>query len=361
MEDSLLQTATAFNKACQIVLDHGSEQRTYNKNKLNRDTYNIVRNAVPNLPSALVQTARDQASEILKRVGLREIEKKRLSVRYDRRTFKFYPESNRASLTTVFGRLSFPFKHYSYMDRWKGEYTNAQLLIRGGKALLNVQVKIPDPPHIKGSETLGVDRGITNIAVCSDNTFYNSKQLRAVKGRYQYNKQALQSVGTRSAKRHLRRLSGRERRFVRSVNHNLSKVVVAKPCDIIALEKLSITKNKKNGRRFNRKLGSWSFRELQTFIEYKALELGKTVILVNPRHTSQACSRCGYVNRGNRHGPVFKCLSCGFELNADLNASRNIGVIGKSEYLRLNVNQPIVASDEAMPTGMVDGSYKPIL
>ncbi|MBU1167824.1 transposase [Patescibacteria group bacterium] len=241
MEGSLLQTATAFNRACQMVLDYGSEQRTYNKNKLNRDTYKIVRNAIPNLPSALVQTARDQASEMLKRVGFRKIEKKRLSIRYDKRTFKFYPESNRVSLTTVFGRLSFPFKHYAYMDHWKGEYTNAQLLIRGKKALLNVQVKIPDPPHIEGSETLGVDRGITNIAVCSDNTFYNSKHLRAVKGRYQHNKQALQSVGTRSAKRHLRRLSGRERRFARSVNHRLSKAMVAKPCDVIALENLILS------------------------------------------------------------------------------------------------------------------------
>ena len=351
MGDGLLQTAVAFNKACQIVLDHGLEKRTYNKNVLNRDTYNTVRNAVPNLSSALVQTARDQASEMLKRGGFRKIEKKRLSVRYDKRTFKFYPESNRVSLTTVFGRLSFPFKHYAYMDRWKGEYTNAQLFIRGGKALFNVQVKIPDPPHTEGSETLGIDRGITNIAVCSDNTFYNSKHLRAVKGRYQHNRQALQSVDTRSAKRHLKRLSGRERRFVRSVNHILSKAVVAKPYDIIALEKLGITKSKKNGKRFNRKLGSWSFHELQTFIEYKAMELGKTVVLVNPRHTSQACSRCGYVNRGNRQGSKFKCLNCGFELNADLDASRNIGVIGRSEYLRLkDVNQPIVAPS---------GSYKP--
>ena len=293
---------------------------------------------------------------MLKRLGFRKIEKKHLSVRYDKRTFKFYPDSNRVSLTTVFGRLNFPFKHYTYMNRWKGEYTNAQLLIQGKKAFLNVQVKLLDPPRIEGSETLGVDRGITNIAVCSDNTFYNSKHLRAVKGRYQHNKQALQSVGTRSAKRHLKRLSGRERRFVRSVNHNLSKAVVTKPCCIIALEKLGITKNKKNGKRLNRKLGSWSFRELQTFIEYKAMELGKTVVLVNPRHTSQACSRCGCVNRGNRHGSEFKCLNCGFELNADLNASRNIWVIGRSEYLRLkDVNQPIVAPSEAR----ADGSYKP--
>ena len=61
----------------------------------------------------------------------------------------------------------------------------------------------------------------------------------------------------------------------------------------------------------------------------------------------------------------FRCKECGFTLHADLNASRNIGVLGKAEYLRLcanvngNVNQPIVAPDEPMPTGVVDGSYKP--
>ncbi|MDH5771168.1 MAG: transposase, partial [Candidatus Bathyarchaeota archaeon] len=51
--------------------------------------------------------------------------------------------------------------------------------------------------------------------------------------------------------------------------------------------------------------------------------------------------------------------NCGFSLNADLNASRNIETLGKSEYLRLCVNQPIVASGETLPTGNADGSCKP--
>ena len=45
-------------------------------------------------------------------------------------------------------------------------------------------------------------------------------------------------------------------------------------------------------------------------------------------------------------------------MNVDLNASRNIGVLGKSEHLRLFVNEPIVAPDETSPTRVVDGSYK---
>jgi IS605 OrfB family transposase len=358
-EQSLLQTAIAFNKACQIVLDYGSTHKTYNKDKLNKATYRQVRDAIPNLPSALVQTARDEASEMLLRTDFAKIVKKHLSVRYDNRCFKFYPQSNYVSLTTVHGRLNFPFKHYKYLDTWRGEYTNAQLIIRKNRAFLNVQVKMPNSPLKVTGKVLGIDRGVLNIAVCSDNTFFDSKHLRAVKGRYRYLRCRLQHIGTRSAHRKLQRLSGRERRFVLNTNHCISKAIVNKPFDVFALEKLEITRKKKNGKRFNRLLGSWSPNELDMFIGYKAESRGKVTVFVNPYKTSQRCSRCGFVHRWNRHGLRFRCGNCGFELNADLNAGRNIEVLGKSEYLRLFVNEPIVAPSEASPTGVVDGSYKP--
>jgi IS605 OrfB family transposase len=360
-DNSLIQTAIAFNRACQIVLDYGSQAKTYNKNKLNRETYRTVRAAVPNLPSALVQTARDEASEMLKRNGFVKIVKKYLSVRYDNRAFKFYPDTRRVSLTTVFGRVNFSFKHYPYLDHWKGEYTNAQLLMRGKRIFLNIQVKTPDTAFEKSESptVLGIDRGVRNMVVCSDNSFFNSKRLRAVKGRYQYLRRRLQHVGTRSAKRHLKRVGGRERRFVLDVNHCISKTIVSQPFTVFALEQLRDLKKRKNGRRFNSKLGSWSFAQFQRFLQYKAEQVGKTVVSVNPRHTSQTCSRCGYYGKANRKGVWFKCGRCGFQLDADLNASRNIGVLGKSEYLRLFVNEPNVASDESMPTGVVDDSYKP--
>ena len=357
-EASLVQTAVAFNRACQLVLDYGSMYKTFNKSKLNKATYRQAREAVPNLPSALVQTARDEASEMLLCTDFAKVTKKRLSVRYDNRCFKFYPESNYVSLTTVLGRLNFRFKHYDYLDTWRGKYTNAQLVIRKNKAFLNVQVKMPDVEKRVMGKVLGVDRGILNIAVCSDNTFFDSRQFRAVKGRYRYLRRRLQHVGTRSAHRKLRRLSGRERRFVLNTNHCVSKAIVSKPFDVFALEKLKIIQEKRNGKRFNRLLGSWSPNQLRRFIVYKSGVKGKVVIGVNPRHTSQRCSHCGFVHRWNRQGLRFRCGNCGFELNADLNASRNIEVLGRSECLRLCVNEPIVASGEASPTEVVDGSYK---
>lgn len=122
-DPALVETALVFNKACQIVLNYGSQHRTYNKNALNKATYRQVREALPRLSSALVQTARDEASEVLKRTDCAASVKKRLSVRYDNRTFKFYPDSDKVSLTTVSGRLSFPFKHYDYLDTWRGGST----------------------------------------------------------------------------------------------------------------------------------------------------------------------------------------------------------------------------------------------
>lgn len=357
---ALVQTALAFNKACQIVLNYGSQRRTHSKGALNRATYRQVRESLPRLPSALVQTARDEASEMLRRTGCAVVVKKRLSVRYDKRTFKFYPDQNRVSLTTDRGRLSFPFKHYDYLDTLRGEYASAQLLIRGSRAFLNVQVKITDGKKKRvAGRVLGIDRGVYNVAVCSDNNFFDSGRLRAVKGRYQHLRCVLQRVGTRSAHRKLRGLSGRERRFVLNTNHCISKAIVNKEFNVFALEKLHVRRSRKNGRRFNGLLGSWSPGELRRFIVYKAETKGKAVVEINAQYTSQRCSRCGFVHRSNRLGLRFRCRNCGFELNADLNAARNIGVLGRSEYLRLFVNEPIVASGDASLAGVADGSCKP--
>jgi putative transposase len=87
---SVIETARQFREASQIVLDYGFENKVFNKYKLNKGTYRTVRETIPTLPSALVQTARDMASDALKRTKLEmKIHKKSLTIRYDNRTFKF--------------------------------------------------------------------------------------------------------------------------------------------------------------------------------------------------------------------------------------------------------------------------------
>ena len=101
-DTSLLETGMHFREACQMVLDYGFSEHVFNKNKLNRATYKSIRREIPALPSALVQTARDAASESLKQTKLEtRIHRKSMTIRYDRRTFKFYPDSHTISLATV--------------------------------------------------------------------------------------------------------------------------------------------------------------------------------------------------------------------------------------------------------------------
>jgi len=104
-------------------------------------------------------------------------------------------------------------------------------------------------------------------------------------------------------------------------------------------------------RRAKRRMHSWPFASLKTKIEYKAEERGCTVVAVDPRHTSQLCSCCGHTARTNRRSQsAFKCRQCGYHLNADLNAARNIaakyragGGISLAGGLR---NQPIVSDPD---------------
>jgi len=72
---------------------------------------------------------------------------------------------------------------------------------------------------------------------------------------------------------------------------------------MFSLVTLNPTYMKQNGagKRFRRMFGSWSPVEFWRFIEYKAEGTGKTTVYINPKYTLQKCSKCGYVDKNNRH------------------------------------------------------------
>jgi transposase len=74
---------------------------------------------------------------------------------------------------------------------------------------------------------IGVDMGVANIAVTSDGDVWANDPIEAQRVWYANRKALLQRVGTKSAKRRLKQLSGKECRFKRDVDHCLSKDIVA--------------------------------------------------------------------------------------------------------------------------------------
>jgi IS605 OrfB family transposase len=344
--NDLKDTIDQYFRAYCFCIDKGMELHTSNKKKIHNATYYPLRKKYPKLTSNLIQTARDVACENLYAVKLKvkPIPKNKF-IRYNMNSFSY--KNGKISIATINGRQKFTINLPKFADKYNSWNCKAgTVVLRNDQLWLNMifnkETKTIDNPNT----FLGIDRGINNIAVCSDNEFYNSNRLKNIKGKYQYLKSKLQSSGTRSAKRHLKKLKGREKRFVRDVNHCISKQIVEKPYDCFVLEDLKNIKYSNKGKQFNRKLGNWSYGQLEQFIQYKAEERGKMTIKINPKYTSQLCSKCGHTERSNRNKNKFKCKKCGFELNADLNASRNIANIGKSEIGRLNVIQPIVSVDQ---------------
>jgi putative transposase len=340
--EALLDTMRAYTKAFSKSAIWGYENQSWNKVDNHNATYKLVRQSIPDLPSSLVQGARDCACESLKAVKCKILpERKSLSaMRYNQRVVTINLMNGVATIASTKGRIKttffVPLRYKDYLS-WAIKSSTISYDRRNTVFYLHVSLEHHDPEKVADLVVLGIDRGIVNIAVCSDNRFFNSKKIKNRRAENAYLRKELQSKGTPSAKRKLKRLSGRERRFSTDVNHCISKQIVNSEYTVFALEDLSkIRVQKRRGKKFNLKLNGWPFYQLEEFVRYKAESLGKYALLVDARYTSQKCSNCGHTYKGNREGSAFRCRKCGFELHADLNASRNIAQAGRSCLGRLS-------------------------
>jgi IS605 OrfB family transposase len=154
--------------------------------------------------------------------------------------------------------------------------------------------------------------------------------MLSLRKRRRRQRKRLQAKQTSSARRVLRRLSGREAHFAANENHRISKQIVElakRTSRGIALEELNGIRQRVRLRRKQRDdLHNWSFYQLQQYIAYKAQLSGVPVVQVDPRYTSQRCAGCGHVAKANRPDQAtFQCVACGFRCHADTNAAKNIG------------------------------------
>jgi transposase len=86
-------------------------------------------------------------------------------------------------------------------------------------------------------------------------------------------------------------------------------------------------------RKCDRVRSHWTYTQIFRRLNMKAESLGVQVTKVDPKNTSRKCSKCGEIDKRSRKGKKFKCTSCGFELDADLNASRNIEFLGRETII----------------------------
>lgn len=363
----ILATIKQYTKALNYVSKSAfsKNEKVRNAMSLQKDYYSYIRSNF-NLPS---QTAcavfRDLAGKYKanKRKLKQSISFKETHINYTyNKDFSF--KDNRLGLTTINGRKKFDVyicDYYKSIIEKSTKYCDSTLVKnKKGQVYFCLVVEIPESEIKANGNTMGIDLGLSKLAVASTNTgkTYVIKGGRVKDKRFKFLglRKKLQRKGTRSAKKLLKKISGRENRFMRDVNYCTVKKILnfAKENNVshIGIEDLSGIRNSKLRREQKRQLNSWAFYQFRTILEYKASLQGLNVIALDPRYTSQACSKCGHTEKSNRKTQkLFVCKSCGYSQNADINASANIEFLTRLSRSNLingvAVNQPDVSNVEA--------------
>jgi IS605 OrfB family transposase len=236
----------------------------------------------------------------------------------------------------------------------------------GGKFVLYQVYERPEGDVQEANDWLGCDLGIVNILADSDGKNDPGAEIDELRRKYAHRLRNLQRKGTRAAKRKLRTLKGKQARFQRDFNHQLSKRDVAKALDTqrgIALENLKGIRQRITVRKPQRaRHANWSFAQLRQMIEYKAALAGVPVKWVDPRNTSRTCPECGHVSKANRPTRAnFKCVSCGFAAKcsqsgpADTVAAQNIRASLSCVLQGARGDAPMVAGTFQRQVPVLDG------
>jgi putative transposase len=225
---ALLDTMHIFNEAANFVASVAFAEKRANKFELQKLVYGELRTTYK-LPAQLAIRAISKASEAYKRdKSIQPHFKPEGALVYDSRVMAFKGLTT-VSLLTPASRVLVPFLIGTYqesrMDAIKGQ---ADLIYRKGTFYLTVTLAVPEPTPDTPEGTLGVDLGIINLATDSEGETFSGQAVETNRKRHHALRQRLQKRGTKSAKRHLKKLSGREARIKRNTNHVISKRIVAK-------------------------------------------------------------------------------------------------------------------------------------
>lgn len=356
-EKKLEQTRLAFRDACNFLVPFVREdpkKRNWQRFNLHHAAYEKLKQAFPELGAQLRCNAIRCVSSAYKTElsnhprktpdePLREIKFRNPSIHLDKNTISYCDSGLTATVRTVARRVQVTLcpgpQQQKLLALGRVRESNLVWHTRPGKDSfweLHIAIEIKTEllqnlATVSMEQVAGVDLGENNPAAMSTGKIWKGGKIKDDRDRYLGHRARLQCNGSQSARQHLRKASGRERRHVRHVNHCISRQIVdqAKKQDIrvLVLEDLThIRERIKAGKRMRSRLNRWPFRQLQEMIRYKALLSGISVLTVDPRYTSQSCSGCHAI--GKRHKHRFTCSNCGLRAHSDLNASRNLQGLG---------------------------------
>jgi putative transposase len=327
---ALRKTLEVANAACNYISTQAWDSKTFRQFPIHKLTYYDVKEMFQLSAQIIVRC-------ISKVADAYKLDKKRKrtfklhgAIAFDNRILTYKLDQMKLNIWTVAGRQKMPFAcGKRQLELLRGQRGESDLCLVKGKFYLMVACDVEAPKQIDVEGVLGIDLGIINLAADSDGGGFSGASIEDNRRKFAHRRRNLQRNGSKSAKRKLKKISGKQSRFQKITNHTISKAVVKIAYDThraIALEELGGIRDRITVKRKQRaRHANWSFFQLRQYISYKAERMGVPVIFVDPRNTSRLCPECGYVDKANRKSQsLFLCVQCGFSAPADTNAARNI-------------------------------------
>lgn len=174
-KETLRQTMALSNQVFNEIARYGFENHTCSKVSVHRATYYSIREKHPELPCSILQGIRDVACESLKGLELKKCpaSKPFSAIRYNKRVHRINLIKQNVSLSSVKGRVTATYsipEYYRQYLNW--EFKTSTLRYNRQKDTFYLHVVIHKlSPEPVGDKVLGIDRGIVNIAVTSNNRF----------------------------------------------------------------------------------------------------------------------------------------------------------------------------------------------
>ena len=342
---ALLATTRAMNAASSAAARAAFDAGIFRKYDIQKLVYQRIRAEHRLLSQMAIRAIANVAGSFARDRKVCPTFRDLAAVTYDARILSI--KRGVVSISTLDGRLKVPVQA-GILTPLRIEH-ETDLIYRDGDFYLHVGMETDATVPVTPSGFLGVDLGIVNIATDSDGTTHSGAVLNAVRARSANLHKKLQTKGTRSAKRLLKKRRRKESNFARHTNHCISKALVARAKGTgrgIALEDLEGIRDRITVPKAQRRVHhSWGFFQLRSFVTYKALLAGVALDLVDPRNTSRTCPACDHIAKANRKSrDLFQCVVCGHAGPADhiaaINIARRAEAARRDVGDRAEVNRP---------------------
>ena len=330
-----------LQQSSEYVFSKGSSSWTYNGLK---QIYHELRKIFPELNSKVLQNFLNKYKLIKgKKLPKHPIKP---SILLDNQTFDFkLNDNNITNMWLKFHKKKFPvYGKYllSKLNQPNCEIKFIEIQKKKNKFYIKFVVQFDISEVESCGEVVGLDTNMKRI-VLSNNTFYSTKRLNHRKVEHYKNK---------------KKLKGFTGDFLHKLTNQIAKDCSKEKPEVLVLENLrnlrksaSRKTGKSKGKKLNYLINSFPFSMFQSLLSYKLQSLGIKVVFINPAYTSKTCSRCGSQDTSRPKQSTFICNHCKYQLDADLNGSRNIA----SRYMQMQ--WATIESSPLPDPGKLVGNY----